>query len=86
MEKQNNNVDKLTDKAFSRSVIIAVVSIVLCIVCLSSATFAWFTTTTTSSQNVVSGGFFGLVVIVTGMERVWLPLESVSVPLGTETT
>lgn len=65
MEKQNNNVDKLTDKAFSRSVFIAVVSIVLCIVCLSSATFAWFTTTTTSSQNVVSGGFFGLVVIVT---------------------
>jgi len=64
LDEQNNNIDKLTDKAFSRSVVIAVVSIVMCIVCLCSATWAWFTTTTTSSENTIGSSTFGLVVTV----------------------
>ena len=60
MEKQNKKTDKLTDKAFSRLVITSVIGILVCIACLCSTTFAWFTGATSSSKNTVVSGQFDL--------------------------
>ena len=56
MEEQNNK--KITDKAFTRFVATSVVGILVCIACLCSSTFAWFTTTQDSSQNTITSGTF----------------------------
>ena len=61
MEKQNNKTDKLTDKAFSRLVITSVIGILVCIACLCSTTFAWFTGATESNTNTVISGNFDLI-------------------------
>ena len=53
MEQQNKTVDKLTDKAFSRLVITSVLGIIVCIVCLCSTTFAWFSGSAPSNGNEI---------------------------------
>lgn len=45
--------EKLTDKAFSRMLLPSVLGILLCIVCLCSTTFAWFTDSAPSAQNEI---------------------------------
>ncbi len=65
MEKQNNNTDKLTDKAFSRLMLTSVLGILVCIMCLCSATWAWFSADTSADGNKVSSGQFDLTVSVT---------------------
>ena len=60
----DSNDEKLTEKAFSRSLIISVTSILLCIVALCSATFAWFSSETTSSNNILTSGFFDFDISV----------------------
>ena len=54
--------EKITEKAFSQSLIISVVSILLCIVALCSATYAWFTGETTSGSNTLMSGSFDVTV------------------------
>ena len=56
LEEQNNK--KITDKAFTRFVATSVFGILVCIACLCSSTFAWFTTTQDSSQNTITSGTF----------------------------
>ena len=41
MKKQNN--EKLSDKAFARLVLTSILGILVCIICLCSTTYAWFT-------------------------------------------
>ncbi len=41
MEQQNN--EKLSDKAFARLALTSILSILVCIICLCSTTYAWFT-------------------------------------------
>ncbi len=65
MEQQNNKPDKLTDKAFSRLMLTSVLSILVCIVCVCSATWAWFSADTSSSGNKLATGKFDLTVSVT---------------------
>ena len=57
--------EKITEKAFSQSLIISVVSILLCLVALCSITFAWFTAETTSSSNTLTSGSFDITVSIT---------------------
>lgn len=64
MDKNNKIVEVLTDKAFSRLIITSILGIFVCIVCLCSATFAWFTTNTTSGSNVLDSGRFALEISV----------------------
>ena len=52
--------EKITEKAFSQSLIISVVSILLCLVALCSMTYAWFTSETMSSSNTLTSGYFKL--------------------------
>lgn len=65
MEKQNKTTDKLTDKAFSRLMLTSVLGILVCIMCLCSATWAWFSTDISSDSNTLGTGNFGLNVAIT---------------------
>jgi predicted ribosomally synthesized peptide with SipW-like signal peptide len=56
--------EKITEKAFSQSLLISVFSIFLCIVALCSITFAWFTSVETSNGNIISAGSFDLTISV----------------------
>ena len=56
--------EKITDKAFSQSLIISVLSILLCIVVLCSITYAWFTSETSSSTNTLMSGSFDVTISV----------------------
>ena len=58
------NDEKLTDKAFTHNLIISVVSIVLCLIVLCSATYAWFVSETTSTGNTLISGSFDIEVSV----------------------
>ena len=65
MKKENQKPDKLTDKAFTRLFITSILGIVICLVCLCSTTWAWFSTDVSSSENVIQSGEGKLAVIVT---------------------
>ena len=66
MEQQNNNnANRITDKAFSRAMITSVLGILVCIACLCSVTWAWFSTDISNDSNTVGSGNFGLIVTVT---------------------
>ena len=54
MQKQNNNTQKLTEHTFSRLMLSSVLGILLCIVCLCSTTFAWFSDGAPSVGNTIS--------------------------------
>ena len=48
--------DKLTDKAFTQSIAVSVISILVCVVALCSMTWAWFSEGVTSSSNTIKAG------------------------------
>ena len=56
--------EKITEKSFSQSLIISMVSILLCLVALCSITFAWFVGSTSSSNNTLVSGSFDVTVSV----------------------
>ena len=62
MEEQKTQ--KITDKAFARFVATSVFGILVCIVCLCSSTFAWFTATQDSGLNTITSGSFGHEITV----------------------
>lgn len=51
MEKQNK--EKLSDRAFARLALTSILGILVCIICLSATTYAWFT----GSVQVKGGNF-----------------------------
>ncbi|MBO5315461.1 MAG: hypothetical protein J6B48_03410 [Clostridia bacterium] len=57
--------EKITEKAFSQSLLISVLSILLCIVALCSITYAWFTGSTSSGNNTLVSGSFNVDITVT---------------------
>ena len=48
--------DKLTDKAFTQSIAVSVISILVCVVALCSVTWAWFSEGVTSFSNTIKTG------------------------------
>lgn len=64
MEDNSKNKFKMTDKAFSRLLITSVLGIILCITCLCSATWAWYSAGASSSSNTLGSGKFDLDVTV----------------------
>lgn len=56
--------EKLNERVFSQSLIISIISILLCIIALCSITYAWFTTNVSSGENVVESSTFALVIEV----------------------
>lgn len=53
MKKREINTEKLTDKAFFRLLMVSVGAMALCLVCLCSTTFAWYTKSSMSTSNRV---------------------------------
>ena len=51
MKKQNN--EKLSDKAFARLVLTSILGILVCIICLCSTTYAWFTGSVQVNNNTL---------------------------------
>ena len=60
----SSNDEKLTEKAFSQSLIVSILSILLCVVALCSITYAWFTTNLSSGENVIESSLFALDIQV----------------------
>lgn len=55
--------EKITEKAFSQSLIVSIVSILLCMAILCSLTYAWFSEGTVSNDNKLVSGQFGIDVV-----------------------
>ena len=68
--------DKLTDKAFSRLMLTSILGILMCLTCLCSATWAWYSSNIASSSNTVASGQFDLVVTVQSAEAIVNASES----------
>ena len=56
--------EKLTDKAFMRLAITSIAGILICIVCLCSSTYAWFSDSTPSGTNEIKSSQCTLTVSV----------------------
>ena len=69
IEKMNKAEDKITDKAFSRAVITSVFGIIVCLIMLGSATWAWFAKETTSASNAINTGNFTAQVVIYSTEE-----------------
>ena len=73
MTNQENT--KLTDKAFSKIFTVTLVSIIICIICLCSSTYAWYIDSTSSKQNQLVASPTNLQVTVTYNENEVLNVE-----------
>ncbi len=51
MEKQNK--EKLSDKAFVRLILTSILGILVCVICLCSTTYAWFTGSVPNDSNKI---------------------------------
>ena len=56
--------EKISEKAFSRMMLTSVLGILVCLACLCSATWAWFTTDVSNNSNTIGTGQFDLEVEV----------------------
>ena len=59
---RENKEEKITEKAFSRSLLASALGILLCIAALCSVTYAWFSESISSSSNTLTAGTFDLVI------------------------
>ena len=88
--------EKITDRAFNKSLIIAVLGILTCLAALCSTTYAWFVSETSSSNNTIVASAFnvddvrvlrqsevGGVEVAVAPERVVNGTYSYSLPTGT---
>lgn len=57
------NDEKITEKAFSQSIIVSIASIFLCIVILCSMTYAWFSEDVSNDENKLVAGHFSIEVV-----------------------
>ena len=58
--------EKISETVFWRGLIVSVVSILLCIVALCSATYAWFVGDVSSNTNTLTSGSFDITVSIIG--------------------
>ena len=60
-----SNDDKLTEKAFMQSIAVSVFGILLCIIALTTATWAWFSDSVSSASNSIQSAYCDVSVSVT---------------------
>ena len=70
--KSHKNVD-LADKAFNQSILVSVISILLCLIALCSVTYAWFAEDVTTANNKIEAGMFDLAVTVKAADGSEIP-------------
>ena len=56
MDKNKTEQQKLSDKAFFRMIFTAVLGVIVCVVCLCSTSWAWFTGGIASDKNEIKTG------------------------------
>ena len=56
--------EKITEKVFSKNLLMAALGIFICIIALCSATYAWFAESTESGNNTLVSGSFSLEIAV----------------------
>lgn len=56
MDKNKTEQQKLSDKAFFRMIFTAVLGVVVCVICLCSTSWAWFTGGIASDKNEIKTG------------------------------
>lgn len=56
--------DKFINRVLLESIVVSLVSIVLCVVVLCSATWAWFTDSAASATSTITAGTFSLDIVV----------------------
>ena len=64
-EPQNEKDDKITDTTLTRSIVISVVGILICLTCLFGLTWAWFSDSTIVGTNQITAATFDLEITVT---------------------
>ena len=67
MQEQNNE-KKLTDRAFSQLLVSLLLGILICIVCLCSATWALFSESIVASENKIETAKSSLEIALTGQD------------------
>ena len=77
MAEQNKKIEKLTDKAFSRLVWTSIIGILICIACLCSSTYAWFTAETQSGGNEIKAATECLLTVTVVRESDGAVLENI---------
>ena len=86
MKKIFDTNENIADKAFMQSIVVSVLGIVLCIVALCSATYAWFVADISSSQNTISAAYFDLKVEVYDVTNVLAAMTTMPATEGEATT
>ena len=76
MDEQNNKKDKLTDKAFSRLMWTSFLAILVCVVCLCSSTYAWFTESKTNTDNQIKAAECLLTFTLSDGSQTLLEIEA----------
>ena len=71
--KSHENVDS-ADKAFTQSLLVSVISILLCLVALCSVTYAWFAEDVTTTNNKIEAGTFDLTVTMKAADDSEIPV------------
>lgn len=70
--QSQKNTD-LADKAFTQSILVSVISILLCLIALCSVTYAWFAEDVTTANNKIEAGVFDLAVTVKASDGSEIP-------------
>ena len=76
MKKQNN--EKLSDKAFARLALTSILGILVCIICLCSTTYAWFTGSVQVDNNTFKAAdacLLSVSVYKDGAEKAIIDME-----------
>lgn len=58
------NHDKMTEKAFSQSIAISVIGIIICMIALCSTTWAWFKADISSNSNNIQSAYCNVTISV----------------------
>lgn len=61
--------EKISEKAFSHTLLVSVISILVCLVALCSMTYAWFNGSTSSSSNTLASGSFDVTISVVRLDE-----------------
>ena len=60
----SSDKEKITENAFKQSIAISIFGIILCMIALCSATWAWFSVDISSSENNIQSAYCNVTVIV----------------------
>jgi hypothetical protein len=80
---KKENTDKLTDKAFMRLIVTSALAILMCVICLCSTTWAWFSDSNASGLSSITASSCTMEITVGGQTYQYgTEIEPVTIPDG----